>query len=113
MPRHGPTVCGTPGCPNLATARGHCPDHQPGWHHEESAHERGYGQRWRAVRRRILRNEPVCRTCQQAPATDVDHIVPKHLGGTDDPTNLQPLCHSCHRQKSLSEAANARRLAGA
>lgn len=110
MPRHGPTVCATPGCPNLATTRGQCPDHQPqhGWHHTETAHQRGYGRRWRAVRSRILRNEPVCRTCQQAPATEVDHIVPKHLAGTDDPTNLAPTCRKCHERKTLTEAAAAR-----
>ena len=30
----------------------------------------------------------------------VDHIVPRALGGTDDPDNLQALCHSCNLIKS-------------
>lgn len=111
MPRHAPTICNTPGCPNITDGRGNCPEHQPdhSWQHTQTAHQRGYGQRWRTLRRRILRTEPICRTCQAAPATEIDHIVPKHLGGTDDLSQLQPLCHSCHQRKTLSEAANARR----
>ena len=29
----------------------------------------------------------------------VDHITPRHLGGTDKPNNLQALCHSCNLVK--------------
>lgn len=108
MPRRTPHPCAQPGCPTLTTSS-HCPDHAPqSWQHDRTAHQRGYGRRWQALRARILRAEPLCRTCG-APATDVDHITPRHLGGTDDPTNLAPLCRTCHQQKTLTEAANARR----
>lgn len=30
---------------------------------------------------------------------DVDHIMPKSRGGTDDISNLQALCYECNRQK--------------
>lgn len=30
---------------------------------------------------------------------DVDHILPKRLGGTDDLSNLQALCQHCNRSK--------------
>lgn len=33
----------------------------------------------------------------------VDHIVPLTRGGTDDPTNLQILCHGCNTSKSAGE----------
>ena len=35
---------------------------------------------------------------------DVDHITPLHMGGTDDPDNLQALCPACHRRKTEREA---------
>ena len=34
---------------------------------------------------------------------DVDHIVPKALGGSDDMDNLQTLCRACHKQKTVAE----------
>jgi len=35
-------------------------------------------------------------------ATDVDHIVPKVHGGTDDTSNLQSLCAAHHRLKTAT-----------
>ncbi|MBL9086785.1 MAG: HNH endonuclease [Planctomycetia bacterium] len=65
--------------------------------------------RWQDVRAQVLRNEPVCRSCaltgRSEPATTVDHIVGVALAPERayDPTNLQPLCTSCHAWKSASE----------
>jgi 5-methylcytosine-specific restriction enzyme A len=49
-------------------------------------------------------------TCQQCGAAGypVDHITPVSLGGTNDPENLQVLCHPCHDAKTQAEAAAAR-----
>ena len=59
-------------------------------------------QRWRLLRVRILRDNPLCVYCEQAgritAATVVDHIRP-HRGNLDrfwDRDNLQPLCKTCH-----------------
>ena len=30
---------------------------------------------------------------------EVDHILPRHLGGTNDKNNLQLLCRKCNRSK--------------
>lgn len=30
---------------------------------------------------------------------DIDHIIPKKYGGTDDLSNLQALCYHCNRSK--------------
>ena len=67
----------------------------------------GYGSQWRKLRAFILNREPLCRHCAENGhtelASDLDHIVPKAQGGTDDPDNLQPLCHSCHSRKTATE----------
>lgn len=34
---------------------------------------------------------------------DIDHIQPLFLGGSNDPCNLQALCPSCHRVKTIAE----------
>jgi len=60
----------------------------------------------RAVERnqRWLREHPYCESCT-ALATEVDHKVPLHLGGTDAEPNLQGLCHVCHARKTAAEQA--------
>lgn len=98
--------CAQPGCPTL-THTTHCPQHTRSWNHPETASARGYGAQWRKLRTRTLRLEPHCRTCG-APASTVDHITPKHLGGTDSQNNLQSLCQKCHVAKSAHEGRAAR-----
>lgn len=47
----------------------------------------------------------VCRQCGE-PAKQVDHIIEVADGGTNDPSNLQLLCDSCHGTKTrMSQAA--------
>jgi 5-methylcytosine-specific restriction endonuclease McrA len=65
-----------------------------------SAAARGYGHRWRRLRRIVLAQEPLCRMCtavgRTTAAVVVDHIKAKRDGGTDARENLQPLCSTCH-----------------
>lgn len=62
---------------------------------------------WADLRARILsRDGGRCRTCG-AIATQVDHIIPAHQGGTDHPTNLASICVPCHRSKTGREARAA------
>lgn len=53
--------------------------------------------------------EPLCRACHAAGrstvAEEIDHIVPLFKGGTDDFANLQPLCKSCHADKSRQDGS--------
>ena len=49
-----------------------------------------------------------CVECGAA-AQEVDHIVPRAMGGEDDVWNLQSLCTSCHRMKTSREAGMIRR----
>lgn len=49
----------------------------------------------------------VCRYCNKAfLATDhlqIDHIIPRFLGGSEDPNNLQVLHKECHSEKTAKE----------
>ncbi len=75
------------------------------WKHTASRHDRGYGARWEKLRLVVLAGDGfMCRVCmargRPTPATQVDHIVPKARGGTDDPSNLQAICEDCHKAKT-------------
>ena len=108
-PAHG---CITPGCPALVRDGARCPDHARALAREidstrASASRRGYGAIWRVARLVHLRRHPLCVACEAegrtTPATDVDHVLSRRRGGTDDPSNLQSLCHSHHSSKTALE----------
>jgi 5-methylcytosine-specific restriction protein A len=68
--------------------------------------ERGYGYKWQRLRKHILeRDHYLCQVCGRPTGRsgNVDHIVAKSKGGTDDPDNLQTLCHGCHSSKTARE----------
>ena len=74
---------------------------------QASAHVRGYGSKWRAMRRAFLRESPYCARCPEL-AEHVDHIIPKSQGGEDSIDNLQGLCSSCHGKKTTLEDGASR-----
>jgi 5-methylcytosine-specific restriction protein A len=63
---------------------------------------RGYGIHWQRKRNWYIKHHPLCVKCGRI-ATDVDHIIPRVRGGTDDEDNLQSLCHACHSRKTAVE----------
>ena len=83
------------------------------WQHDRrSRQERGYGRAWEKAREAALsRDMHLCQPCQRegraTPAREVDHITPKHKGGTDDLGNLQSICTDCHKAKTAQESAGA------
>ena len=123
MPVAAPKPCGQMGCSALVhdgsrycaahkrPAAGSFADTSRG-----SRQERGYGSGWEAKRKRIFaRDHGLCQSClamgQLTPVGDkpysawCDHIVPKAEGGTDDDSNLQTLCRTCHTEKTNAEKA--------
>ena len=63
---------------------------------------------WRKVRAAVMaRSGGECQRCG-SPASHVDHVIPKHKGGTDELFNLQALCSGCHTAKTAAESARAR-----
>ena len=55
---------------------------------------------WARRRRLILERDAWTCRLQYAGctgvATQVDHITPRHFGGTDDPANLRAACAACN-----------------
>lgn len=83
---------------------------QSGWS-SESRHARGYGSEWDRIRKVILaRDHYICQCpdCKGGElrvrvANQVDHILPKANGGTDDPSNLRAVNFECHAKLTLEQ----------
>ena len=114
MPFRPKHPCAHPGCPELVeSGQKYCEKHKP-LHKEDgrSAAKRGYDSKWRKFRKRYLEANPLCAECMRqgmyVKATDVDHIKPLR----DFPelkyeiSNLQPLCHRHHSEKTQREDRN-------
>lgn len=118
MPRKAARPCAYPGCIELVRRGKYCPRHAraAAWakvasgavnkdkKHDAtrpSAAERGYDYAWQQTRASFLAHHPFCIVCGQK-ATHVDHIVARRRGGSDDESNLQALCASCHSRKTAT-----------
>jgi ATP adenylyltransferase len=55
-------------------------------------------QRYEVMKRARYRCE-LCGVSAEHKALEVDHIIPRNKGGTDDTSNLQALCYSCNATK--------------
>lgn len=115
MARAAPRPCTHPGCGRLVRdGSGRCDLHpREVWSGKRRGKttERGYGWDWQKQRKRVLERDGwLCQVCGAMgwvePATEVDHILPKALGGTDDEANLQAICKQCHAQKTAFEDAS-------
>jgi 5-methylcytosine-specific restriction protein A len=93
-------VCSRPGCPHLQP----CPDH-PKIPWQGSTRRARLPRGWETIRRRILLRDPICRVCNGALSTEVDHVEP---GDDHTDENLQGICEDCHRRKTQAEARTAR-----
>lgn len=113
MPQRAGHPCAKQGCPNIVRGPGrYCEQHAAETQRKQdvergSASERGYDARWRRLRLAFLLQHPLCEECQRqgrlVAATDVDHIIPRRQGGSDEAYNLQALCHECHSRKTATE----------
>ena len=51
------------------------------------------------VRASIIADAGECAVCAATSYLEVDHVIPKRLGGTDERANLQVLCRACNGSK--------------
>ena len=119
MPMSAPKPCCQPGCLALVgdgstrcaahkVRRGAFADRTRG-----TRQERGYGAAWDRTRKRVMsRDCNLCQPClrdgRTTLAVEVDHIVNKAAGGSDDDGNLQAICKRCHTEKTIHEATQVR-----
>lgn len=116
MPRKIKKACRKQGCGAVTTDKGgycaKCKTTEAGWvkHSKgKSDTERGYGWSWRKHRLKVLeRDNYLCRHClaegRAVAGNQVDHILPKSQGGTNDLSNLQTLCKKHHDIKTAKES---------
>ena len=103
MPTSPTAACTTPRCPRRAKpnewglvkcaeraaqrARHYGPKRETRTPERRRADRRMYGPEWKRIRARVLKRWPHCNRCG-AP-------------GTDEWSNLQSFCHSCHSRKTV------------
>lgn len=65
-----------------------------------------YNYQWRKLRARFLQQNPLCEICKRQGrytiATEVHHIKPLAVGGTNDFENLMALCKPCHSSITMT-----------
>ncbi len=79
--------------------------------------KRTRGAAWMAIRDKVFKRDcGICVECTRhgriTVATQVDHVKPLAMGGTDDLDNLESICHQCHSVKTAAENAAIRVGAG-
>lgn len=115
MPMRPARACRKANCSGVASSGNYyCDKHKAltnSWLHYTqgiNSDKRGYGHRWRKLRKRILQRDHYL--CQKHLADRkfvtgniVDHIIPRAHGGSDSEYNLQTLCSDCHKAKTATE----------
>jgi 5-methylcytosine-specific restriction enzyme A len=61
------------------------------------------------TRKAALARDPICKVCDNAISTEVDHITPLSEGGDPDRLEgLQGICSPCHWAKTASESGSGK-----
>ena len=82
-----------------------------------SRQSRGYGAEWDRLRVVVLKRDCgicMCARCKAdgvvRVAHEVDHVIPKSKGGTDDLANLQAINRDCHQRKTIVDEGGVPRV---
>jgi len=55
------------------------------------------------VKKEVKLRDRSCVNCGSTHALEVDHIIPRALGGSDAPENLRLLCRSCNQRAAITQ----------
>ena len=106
------------GCGRITEGKGYCPECEKKftarrWQTYQSRRKASQdnfyqSKAWKVLRMTVMERD--CWLCQEClrrgiynSATDVDHIIPRSQGGSDELDNLQALCHECHKSKTSGD----------
>lgn len=80
------------------------------WHHRKLSEGYISGTiRYEVLKRAKFRCE-LCGVSAEIKALEVDHIVPRNKGGSDDESNFQALCYSCNAMKRDRDDTDFRKV---
>lgn len=81
----------------------------PQWRLATARKRAALGQNFTPSQKKALieRSGGRCESCGATEDLECDHIVPCHLGGTNDLSNGQVLCSECHQRKTLEQRPRA------
>lgn len=95
--------CLEPGCGELSP-NSRCPKHSKSHQQERRGVQSGW--EWTNTKRRIKKRDGYrCaevidgEVCGSVIDLEVDHVIPRELGGTNDDDNLITRCRDCHLRK--------------
>ena len=124
MPYRNKKPCNHPGCSELIEAgTTYCAIHEKEYisysnrvydntTRDESIAKFYNSKSWKSVRNRKIKADPICEHCKEKGkieiAKEVDHIIPIKVDWSKrlDINNLQSLCKSCHRKKTIKDKKN-------
>lgn len=98
--------CAEHRCPALVTGTDrYCPAHRRSFVAHNEKLKVYATSRWQRVRAMVLRRQPICKRCEQVPATEVHHIKNARLYPefAYDLANLEGLCRACHLRETAEE----------
>lgn len=61
------------------------------------------GPAWEALRKEVLRRDPLCTYCKVNQSTQADHVIPRSKGGPDTLPNLRGACAPCNARKGARQ----------
>ena len=101
-----PRRCAKPTCNKLQPCPR--PGHQRGWTNL-GPNFRPLPHNWDALKAAVVRRDgEKCSRCERRHNLELDHVIERSDGGTDDLSNLRLLCKPCHKDKT-DEAKRQRR----